>query len=190
MNPFKAFRIHADKSGVIAGVEQLMLEDLTPGEVIVRGEWSSINYKDALAATGAGRILRKSPLVGGVDIAGTVISSKDARIQVGQRVMMNGGGLSEVRDGGFTEIASLPGEGAIPIPDGLTTRDAMLIGTAGFTAAYAIHRMQLNGQQPETGPIAVTGATGGVGSAAIDMLAKLGYSVTACLLYTSPSPRD
>ncbi len=179
MNPFRAFRVHADKSGVSAGVEELTLADLTPGDVIVKGEWSSINYKDALAATGAGRILRKSPLVGGVDIAGTVVSSEDARVQVGQRVLMNGGGLSEVRDGGFAEIASLPGEGAIPIPDELSSRDAMLIGTAGFTAAYAIHRMQLNGQLPANGPIAVTGATGGVGSVAIDMLSKLGYSVTA-----------
>ena len=179
MNPFKAFRVHADKSGVSGGVEQLTLEDLTPGEVIVKGEWSSINYKDALAATGAGRILRTSPLVGGVDIAGTVISSSDKRIAVGQRVLMNGGGLSEVRDGGFTEVASLPGEGVIPIPDALSTRDAMLIGTAGFTAAYAIHRMQQNDQRPDNGPVAVTGATGGVGSVAIDMLAGLGYEVVA-----------
>ncbi|MDG2155792.1 MAG: acryloyl-CoA reductase [Gammaproteobacteria bacterium] len=179
MNSFKAFRVHADKSGVSAGVEELTLADLTPGEVVVRGEWSSINYKDALAATGAGRILRASPLVGGVDIAGTVISSEDPDIAVGQRVLMNGGGLSEVRDGGFTEVASLPAGGPIPIPDTLSSRDAMLIGTAGFTAAYAIHQMELNGQRPANGPIAVTGATGGVGSVAIDMLAGLGYSVIA-----------
>jgi len=179
MNPFRAFRVHANKSGVSAGVEQLTLEDLTLGDVIVKGEWSSINYKDALAATGAGRILRTSPLVGGVDIAGTVISSTDKRIAVGQRVLMNGGGLSEVRDGGFTEVASLPGEGVIPIPDELSTRDAMLIGTAGFTAAYAVHRMQQNDQHPANGPVAVTGATGGVGSVAIDMLAGLGYEVVA-----------
>ena len=159
MNSFKAFRVHADKSGVSAGVEELTLADLTPGEVVVKGEWSSINYKDALAATGAGRILRTSPLVGGVDIAGTVISSEDPDIAVGQRVLMNGGGLSEVRDGGFTEVASLPAGGPIPIPDELSSRDAMLIGTAGFTAAYAIHRMELNGQRPANGAIAVTGAT-------------------------------
>lgn len=179
MSSFRAFRVHADKSGVSAGVEELTLADLTPGEVVVRGEWSSINYKDALAATGAGRILRASPLVGGVDIAGTVISSEDPDIAVGQRVLMNGGGLSEVRDGGFTEVASLPAGGPIPIPDTLSSRDAMLIGTAGFTAAYAIHQMELNGQRPANGPIAVTGATGGVGSVAIDMLAGLGYSVIA-----------
>jgi len=176
---FKAFRVHADKSGVSAGVEQLTLEDLTPGEVIVKGEWSSINYKDALGATGAGKILRSSPLIGGVDIAGTVISSSDPFVKEGDRVLMNGGGLSEVRDGGFTEVASLPAGGPIKIPEGLSTREAMLIGTAGFTAAYAIHRMQLNGQQPEMGPVAVTGATGGVGSMAIDMLAGIGYNVTA-----------
>ena len=188
MNSFKAFRVHADKSGVSAGVEELTLADLTPGEVVVKGEWSSINYKDALAATGAGRILRTSPLVGGVDIAGTVISSEDPDIAVGQRVLMNGGGLSEVRDGGFTEVASLPAGGPIPIPDELSSRDAMLIGTAGFTAAYAIHRMELNGQRPANGAIAVTGATGGVGSVAIDMLAGLGYSVMA--MSTKPEQAD
>lgn len=188
MNSFRAFRVHADKSGVSAGVEELTLADLTPGEVVVKGEWSSINYKDALAATGAGRILRTSPLVGGVDIAGTVISSEDPDIAVGQRVLMNGGGLSEVRDGGFTEVASLPAGGPIPIPDELSSRDAMLIGTAGFTAAYAIHRMELNGQRPANGPIAVTGATGGVGSVAIDMLARLGYSVMA--MSTKPEQAD
>lgn len=188
MNSFRAFRVHADKSGVSAGVEELTLADLTPGEVVVKGEWSSINYKDALAATGAGRILRASPLVGGVDIAGTVISSEDPDIAVGQRVLMNGGGLSEVRDGGFTEVASLPAGGPIPIPDELSSRDAMLIGTAGFTAAYAIHRMELNGQRPANGAIAVTGATGGVGSVAIDMLAGLGYSVMA--MSTKPEQAD
>ena len=188
MNSFRAFRVHADKSGVSAGVEELTLADLTPGEVVVKGEWSSINYKDALAATGAGRILRTSPLVGGVDIAGTVISSEDPDIAVGQRVLMNGGGLSEVRDGGFTEVASLPSGGPIPIPDELSSRDAMLIGTAGFTAAYAIHRMELNGQRPANGAIAVTGATGGVGSVAIDMLAGLGYSVMA--MSTKPEQAD
>ena len=188
MNSFRAFRVHANKSGVSAGVEELTLADLTPGEVVVKGEWSSINYKDALAATGAGRILRTSPLVGGVDIAGTVISSEDPDIAVGQRVLMNGGGLSEVRDGGFTEVASLPAGGPIPIPDELSSRDAMLIGTAGFTAAYAIHRMELNGQRPANGAIAVTGATGGVGSVAIDMLAGLGYSVMA--MSTKPEQAD
>jgi len=176
---FKAFRVHADKSGVSAGVEQLTLNDLTPGEVIVRGEWSSINYKDALGATGAGKILRSSPLIGGVDIAGTVITSSDPLVKEGDRVLMNGGGLSEVRDGGFTEVASLPTGGPIVIPDGLSSRDAMLVGTAGFTAAYAIHRMQLNGQKPENGTIAVTGATGGVGSMAVDMLSGIGYNVSA-----------
>ncbi len=188
MSTFRAFRVHADKSGVSAGIEELTLDDLTPGEVVVKGEWSSVNYKDALAATGAGRILRSSPLIGGVDIAGTVISSEDPDIQEGQRVLMNGGGLSEVRDGGFTEVARLPAGGPIPIPDELSTRDAMLIGTAGFTAGYAIHQMELNGQTPDRGPVAVTGATGGVGSVAIDMLAGLGYQVTA--LSTKPEQSE
>jgi len=179
MSEFRAFRVHADKSGVSAGVETLTLDDLTPGEVVVQGEWSSINYKDALAATGAGRILRTSPLVGGVDVAGTVISSEDSRYKPGDKVLMNGGGLSETRDGGFSEVVRLPAEFATPIPEKLSTRDAMLVGTAGFTAAYAIMRMELNGQKPENGPVAVTGATGGVGSVAIDILAGRGYDVTA-----------
>jgi len=146
---------------------------------VIRGAYSSINYKDALAGTGTGRILRRFPLVGGVDIAGTVVSSSDPRVAEGDEVIVNGCGLSETHDGGFAEYARVRGEWTTPMPAGLDARTAMGLGTAGFTAALAIYRMEQNGQAPEHGPIAVNGATGGVGSVAIDMLSQRGYRVTA-----------
>ncbi len=177
---FKAFRIHSeDGRHVDARLENITLDDLCDGDVVIRGAYSSINYKDALAATGAGRILRRFPLVGGVDISGTVVSSSDPRVAEGDEVIVNGCGLSETHDGGFAEFARVRGEWTTPMPTGLDTRKAMALGTAGFTAALAIHRMEQNGQSPEQGPIAVSGATGGVGSMAIDMLSRRGYSVTA-----------
>jgi NADPH2:quinone reductase len=147
--------------------------------VLVKVRCSGINYKDALAATGAGKILRQYPLNGGIDLAGEVVSSTDARYRAGDRVLMTGGGLSETRDGGYSEYARLPGELAVPLPPGLDEYHAMGLGTAGFTAALAIHRMEQNGQAPAAGPIVVTGATGGVGSIAIDMLSGRGYEVLA-----------
>ena len=180
MNPFTAFRIHSeDGRKVEARLEQITLDDLADGDVVIRGEYSSINYKDALAGTGAGRILRTFPLVGGVDVAGTVVSSTDSRIREGDAVIVNGSGLSETRDGGFAEYARVPGELTTPMPAGLDARTAMALGTAGFTAGFAIHHMEKNGQTPDRGPIVVNGATGGVGSIAIDMLSRRGYAVTA-----------
>ncbi len=177
--PFRAFRIHGGGGGEDARLERIHLKDLSDGDVVIRGEYSSINYKDALAATGKGRILRRYPLVGGVDVAGTVVSSSDPSVPEGTAVAVCGCGLSETHDGGFAEYARVPGAWAVPLPDGLDTRTAMAIGTAGFTAALAISRMEDNGLRPESGPVAVTGATGGVGSIAIDMLAAAGYRVTA-----------
>ena len=180
MNSFRAFRIHSeDGRHVEARLEDITLDDLSDGDVVIRGAFSSINYKDALAGTGTGRILRRFPLVGGVDIAGTVVSSGDPRVSEGDEVIVNGCGLSETHDGGFAEYARVTGEMTTPMPAGLDARTAMGLGTAGFTAALAIHRMEQNGQTPEHGPIAVNGATGGVGSFAIDMLSRLGYRVTA-----------
>lgn len=180
MDSFKAFRIHsADGKHIEARLETIGIEDLCAGDVVIRGAYSSINYKDALAATGTSRILRKFPLVGGVDIAGTVVSSDDERIAEGDAVIVNGCGLSETHDGGFAEYARVKGEWVTPLPEGLDLRTAMALGTAGFTAALAIYRMEQNGQAPEQGPIAVSGATGGVGSFAIDMLSRRGYDVTA-----------
>ena len=179
MKPFKAFRIHSEGGHVAARFEELTLDDLAPGEVVIRVACSDVNYKDALAATGAGRILRRYPLVGGIDLAGTVESSGDSRFKAGDAVLVTGCGLSETHDGGYAQFARVPAEWVIPMPAGLDAETAMSLGTAGFTAALAIHRMEQNGQTPAGGPIVVTGATGGVGSLAIDMLAARGYRVVA-----------
>jgi acrylyl-CoA reductase (NADPH) len=179
MKTFRAFRIHSDGGKISARFDNLSIEDLSPGEVVIRVSHSDINYKDALAATGAGRILRRYPLVGGIDLAGTVESSSDARYAVGAAVLVTGCGLSETHDGGYAEFARVPGDWVIPLPEGLDAVTAMALGTAGFTAALAIHRMEQNGQVPEGGSIAVTGASGGVGSIAVDMLSSAGYRVVA-----------
>ncbi len=178
-SPFKAYRIHEIERRIVARFEELTLDDLAAGEVVVRVLYSDINYKDALAATGAGKILRKYPLVGGIDLAGIVEASSDPRCKPGDAVLVTGCGLSETHDGGYAEYSRLKGEWVIPMPPGLDAFKAMTLGTAGFTAALAIHRMEHNGQTPAKGPIVVTGATGGVGSVAIDMLAGRGYEVIA-----------
>ena len=179
MQSFKALRIHEENRKVVARLESLTLADLAAGEVVVRVAYSDINYKDALAATGAGRILRRFPLVGGIDLAGTVESSEDPRYRAGDAVLVTGCGLSETHDGGYAEYARVQGEWVIPLPPGFDPYTAMALGTAGFTAALAIQRMEDNGQTPARGPICVTGATGGVGCLAIDMLARRGYEVHA-----------
>ena len=179
MNNFRAFRLHDNNGRIDAAFELMTLAQLTDGEVVIAVEWSGINYKDALAATGKGRILRKPALNGGIDLAGRVIQSDDPRFREGDAVIVCGAGLSETLDGGYSQVARLPASAVVSLPGGLTLREAMALGTAGFTAAIAVQRMQDNGQQPEFGPILVTGATGGVGSFAIDMLKSLGYSVVA-----------
>ena len=179
MSTFKAFRIHETAGKISPQFEDVTLDALTPGEVVIDVQFSDINYKDALAATGVGRILRRYPLVGGIDLAGIVQASGDARYQRGDAVLVTGCGLSETVDGGYAEVARVAAESVIPMPAGLDTFRAMALGTAGFTAALAIHRMERNGQTPGRGPIVVTGATGGVGSLAIDMLAARGYEVIA-----------
>jgi NADPH2:quinone reductase len=179
VNTFKAFRIHEAAGKISARFEDLTLDALTPGEVVIEVQYSGINYKDALAATGAGRILRRYPLVGGIDLAGHVKSSDDARFKPGDAVLVTGSGLSESFDGGYAEFARVKAESVIAMPPGLDAFRAMALGTAGFTAALSIHRMERNGQEPSRGPIVVTGATGGVGSIAIDMLAARGYEVIA-----------
>jgi NADPH2:quinone reductase len=179
MTAFRAFRIHEIDRKIVSRFDTITLDDLSPGDVVVRVSCSDINYKDALAATGQGRILRRYPLVGGIDFAGEVVSSADARYAPGQKVLVTGCGLSETHDGGYAEFARVQGDWVIPVPAGLTELDAMKLGTAGFTAALAIHQMERNGQKPANGPVVVTGATGGVGSLAIDMLAGRGYEVVA-----------
>jgi NADPH2:quinone reductase len=179
MTPFRAFRIHEIDRQIVARFDDLTLDELSPGEVVVRVRWSDINYKDALAATGKGKILRRYPLVGGIDFAGHVESSTDARFKPGDPVLVIGCGLSENHDGGYAEYARVKAEWVVPLPHGMNLEDTMKLGTAGYTAALAIHRMEQNGQKPSNGPVVVTGATGGVGSLAIDMLATRGYEVVA-----------
>ena len=179
MDKFRAYRINEDNGKIVAGFEQVTLDDLTDGNVVIKVSHSTINYKDALAATGAGKILRRFPLNGGIDLAGTVVSSDDDGLQEGTAVLVNGCGLSETVDGGYAEYARVDSNSVVPIPDGMSAKEAMQIGTAGYTAALAIYRMEQNGQRPENGPVVVTGATGGVGSVAIDMLDGRGYEVVA-----------
>jgi acrylyl-CoA reductase (NADPH) len=178
-NPFKAFRIHADKTSHRAGVETIKVDDLTPGEVVVKVAYSSVNFKDALAGSGKGKILRQSPLNGGIDVSGMVVSSTDAAFKEGDEVLCTGSGLSETQDGGYAEYARLKSKWTIPLPKALSLRDAMIIGTAGFTAALSLYRMTQNGQTPDMGPIVVTGATGGVGQLAIDILTQAGFEAHA-----------
>lgn len=176
---FTAFRIHQDEQGHHSGLEPIGLAQLNPGEVVVRAEWSSVNYKDALAGTGKGRILRRFPLVGGIDVAGTVVASADPAWREGDAVLATGCGLSETRDGGYSQYVRLASSAVIARPAGLGAREAMVIGTAGFTAALALLRMLDNRLTPAHGPLAVTGATGGVGSLAVDIFSRAGFEVHA-----------
>ena len=179
MDNFRALRIDEQDGRIVAAFKTLSIDDLTEGNVVVRVSHSTINYKDALAATGTGRILRRYPLNGGIDLAGVVVSSEDVEFRPGTAVLVNGCGLSETVDGGYSEYARVDSKSLVPIPEGMTAAEAMQIGTAGYTAALAIHRMEQNGQTPDLGPVVVTGATGGVGSIAIDMLGGRGYEVAA-----------
>ena len=179
MEAFRALRIDNREGEVVSGFAELTLDELTPGNVVIKVSHSTINYKDALAATGAGKILRRYPLNGGIDLAGEVVSSEDEDLEPGTPVLVNGCGLSETVDGGYSEYARVDSHSVVPIPAGMDAHQAMQIGTAGYTAALAIHRMEQNGQRPEDGPVVVTGATGGVGSIAIDMLDGRGYEVAA-----------
>lgn len=176
---FTAFRIHNDDAGYRSGLEQIALDDLNPGEVTIKAAYSSVNYKDALAGTGKGKILRRFPLVGGIDVAGHVVESRDPKFREGDEVLVTGSGLSETRDGGYARYARLESQWVIPLPKGLSLRESMILGTAGFTAALALYRMRENRQAPELGPLVVTGATGGVGSLAVDIFRKAGFEVHA-----------
>jgi acrylyl-CoA reductase (NADPH) len=179
MNAFRALRIHCESDRVVSRLEQITLANLTPGEVVIKVTHSGINYKDALAATGAGKILRRFPLVGGIDLAGEVVSSEVRQFETGQPVLVTGCGLSEDFDGGFAQYARVRAESVLPIPPGLNAFECMALGTAGFTAGLALYRMEQNGQSASQGEIVVTGATGGVGSLATDMLQRRGYRPVA-----------
>ena len=177
---FRAYRIEEDESGNARGrMTSIGLSDLNEGELVVRVSHSNLNYKDALAATGKGKIARRLPIVGGIDVAGMVESSEDPSFEEGDEVLITGFGLSEDRDGGYSEYARLEAENTLKLPPGLDTETAMSLGTAGLTAALSVARMEHNGLSPDKGPVAVTGATGGVGGLAVDMLSGLGYEVVA-----------
>jgi acrylyl-CoA reductase (NADPH) len=176
---FRAFRVSEENGTVQGRVVQTTLDELSPGDVVIRAAYSSVNYKDALAATGAGKIMRRFPLVGGIDVAGRVESSSDPEFTPGDAVLVTGYDLGAAHDGGYAEFVRVPAGWVVPVPDGMSMSDAMTIGTAGFTAALSVVDLERNGVTPSGGPVIVTGATGGVGTMAIQCLAARGYQVTA-----------
>jgi len=179
MDSFKALLIDERDGKVFSGFTTLEESRLDPGSVTIRVAYSSVNYKDALAATGVGKIIRRFPCVGGIDLSGTIIASADPRFKAGDPVIATSFDIGVAHHGGYAEIARVPRDWVVPLPAGLSLYDAMALGTAGFTAALAIVRMEENRLMPANGPVIVTGATGGVGSLAVDILAKLGYHVVA-----------
>jgi acrylyl-CoA reductase (NADPH) len=179
MAAFNAYRIFEDNGKSAGRFVDLTLDDLDPGEVVIRAHYSSVNYKDALAAMGAGKVIRRFPCVGGIDVSGIVESSTDARFKAGDEVLVTGYDMGMSHDGGYAEYVRVPADWVVPLPKGLSMYDAMVLGTAGFTAGLAIHRLEQNELSPDKGKVIVTGATGGVGSLAVMMLAQLGYHVVA-----------
>jgi len=179
MARIRVFRIRENEKKVSAAFEDMDHQDLDKGEVLVRVAYSGINYKDALAATGTGRIIRRFPCVGGIDLSGTVVESGDTRFKPGDAVIATSYDIGVAHDGGYAEMARLPADWVVPLPQELSLLDAMALGTAGYTAALGVVRMELNGLKPENGTVIVTGATGGVGSIAIDLLSGRGYQVAA-----------
>jgi acrylyl-CoA reductase (NADPH) len=179
MHRFKAYRTFEENKVVASRFVEMTLDDLDPGDVVVRTKYSTINFKDALSHNGAGRIMRKYPTNAGIDMAGTVESSADPRFKRGDKVIVHGYDMGVAHDGGYSEFVRVPGDWIVRRPESMTAFDAMTMGTAGFTAALAIMLMEHNGLKPAHGPVAVTGATGGVGSVAVEILAKTGYHVVA-----------
>lgn len=179
MSDFDAYRIFDEDGKVEGRLVTVTLDDLSEGEVVIETAYSSVNYKDALAVAGTARIVRRFPLTGGIDLAGSVVSSESPLFEKGDQVVVTGYELSVTHDGGYAGFARVPAEWVVRVPDGLSAFDTMAIGTAGFTAALCIVQMESNGLSPERGPVIVTGATGGVGSVAVELLATLGYDVTA-----------
>jgi acrylyl-CoA reductase (NADPH) len=176
---FKALRVHRSDKGSEARFDRISLEDLTPGDVVIRVAYSGINYKDALAISGKAPIVRGAVRTAGIDLSGVVEASSDCKFTPGDRVLVTGSNIGESLDGGFSEFARVPAEAVVPLPSGLSLFDAMVLGTAGFTAAMAVWRMQENHQTADRGPIVVTGPTGGVGSIALAILKRAGFSTAA-----------
>lgn len=179
MTQFRAYRIYNEDGKVAARFTDMKLEELDAGEVVIKVAFSSVNFKDALAATGAGRIIRRFPCVGGIDLSGIVVESTDARFAKGDEVIATSYDIGVAHDGGYAGYARIPAAWVVPMPKGLDLFEAMALGTAGYTAALAVERMEHEGLKPDNGPVLVTGATGGVGSIAIDILAGTGYNVVA-----------
>lgn len=180
MTHAKAYRIFNENNKIEGRVSDVPVADIGHGEVLFKTAYSSVNFKDALAATGSGgKIIRHFPLIGGIDAAGTVISSSDARFKAGDDIICTSYDMGVAHDGGFSAVCRVPADWVVPLPKGLTLFDAMALGTAGYTAGLAVELLELNGMAPNNGKVLVNGATGGVASLAIDMLAALGYSVTA-----------
>ena len=179
MTTLKAFRIFNEDGKVAGRFTDMTLEELDAGDVVIKVAYSSVNFKDALAATGAGKIIRRFPCVGGVDLSGTVVESADARFGKGDAVIATSYDIGVAHDGGYAEYARIPAGWAVPMPKGLDLFEAMALGTAGYTAALAVERMEHEGLRPANGPVIVTGATGGVGSIAVDILSACGYRVVA-----------
>jgi acrylyl-CoA reductase (NADPH) len=176
---FRAFVAQQVDGRVERGIRDLTLDDLPPGEVVVRVHWSSVNYKDALATIADGRVARISPLIPGIDLAGEVVASDDPAFTPGDAVLANGYDLGTSRHGGYAERARLPADWVVPLPDGLSAREAMSIGTAGFTVAMSVSALEQRGLRPGDGPVLVTGASGGLGSVAVGLLAARGHEVWA-----------
>lgn len=179
MSTFKAYRTFEANKVVSSRFVDMTIDELDPGDVLLRTKYSTINYKDALSYNGTGRIMRKFPTNAGIDVAGTVEASVDHRFKVGDKVIVTGYDFGVAHDGGYAEHVRVPGDWVVRRPESMTAFDAMTLGTAGYTAALAIALMEHNGLKPESGPVAVTGATGGVGSVAVEVLAKMGYHVVA-----------
>ncbi len=179
MSKFKAFLIEEAEEGVNSSFKTIDTADLDPGEVLIKTAYSSVNFKDALAATGAGKIIRRFPCVGGIDLSGVVVESSSDEFKVGQEVIATSYDIGVARHGGYAEYCRVPAKWVVPMPAGLDLFSSMALGTAGFTAGLAVERMEHNGLNPDAGPVLVNGATGGVGGIAIDILSALGYDVTA-----------
>ena len=176
---FRAFRVDKNESGFVRSVIERNVEDLPEGDVLIDVQYSSLNYKDALSATGNPGVTRVFPHTPGIDAAGSVLASTDTRFAEGDAVVVIGFDLGMGTSGGFAERIRVPANWVVKLPEGLTARESMLIGTAGFTAAECVQKLEQTGMTPDSGPILVTGATGGVGSVAVKLLATLGYEVAA-----------
>ena len=179
MSTFKAYLTTQEGKTSKTELVDYSVDQLDAGEVLINVDYSTVNYKDALSATGAGRIIRRFPCIGGIDLAGTVQASTDAAFTVGDKVIAHSYDVGVAHHGGYAQKARMPASWLVPIPQGMSTFDAMTYGTAGFTAAQAVYRMQHDGLHPAKGPVLVNGATGGVGMVAIEILAKLGFDVVA-----------